>query len=156
MFHFFAAIALSAPPAPTIDDLAFIAGSWRGELGPMIVEETWFEPVAGNMTGVFRMAGPDAVQLVEIMTIAQSDDGLVYRLRHFDQALVPWASEANGPIEAGVAMPEPGRAVFTPTDPSHGVASIGYELIGEELVATLTFAEGSGRDPFVMRFVRTD
>ncbi|MGP1273067.1 MAG: DUF6265 family protein [Phycisphaerales bacterium] len=148
-----ATVASTKPP--TIVDLAFLAGSWRAELGPMIVEEIWLEPRAGNMTGVFRMTGSDGVELLEIMSAAEGDAGVVLHLRHFNEALVPWASEADGPLVASAVVPEPGVAVFTPTDGDAGFQSITYRREGDTMTATVVFAERSGQDPFRLTFERS-
>lgn len=147
----------TAPAEPTIDDLAFLTGSWRGTAGPMTVEEVWLEPSAGNMTGVFRLAGANGVSLVEIMTITETDAGLIYRLRHFDVALVPWASEVNGPVEATTTLDGSSRVVFTPIDEEAALPTITYELSDDDvLVATVEYPESSGQDPFVLRFERAE
>lgn len=145
-------LSLALFPPATLDDLGFMAGAWRAELGPMVVEETWLPPRAGNMTGVFRMSGPDGVELLELMSIEQTEAGLTFRLRHFDEALVPWASEIDGPLVANASVPEPGVVVFTPIEPDAGFESITYRRAGESLTATVVFAEDSGQDPFQMVF----
>ncbi|MEL7240114.1 MAG: DUF6265 family protein, partial [Planctomycetota bacterium] len=140
-----------AQPIIAADDLAFLAGTWRGQIGAMTVEETWLPPRAGNMTGVFRIASDEAVSVVEIMTItedAESDD-VVYRLRHFDTALVPWASEIDGPIEAVVTIGGEGVARFTPIDPDSDLAGFIYEVQDDTMTATVRFKDES-RAPFVL------
>ena len=99
-------------PTLAASDLGFLVGTWRGEEGPMVIEETWLPPRGGNLTGLFRLTSPDdagepTVSVVEIMTITEDDDSndLIYRLRHFDTALAPWKSELEkGPIEAVVVL----------------------------------------------------
>jgi len=92
--RFFAGILLAAgllpsaePSAAQIKDLAFIAGAWQGKLGPMSIDEVWMAPGDGVMTGMFRMARGGKVSLLEFMTLDQDAQGIVLRLRHFNQAL---------------------------------------------------------------------
>lgn len=142
--------------ALTANDLAFLAGSWRGEAEGMVFEETWLPPAAGNLTGVFRLVTGDSVDLVEIMTLTEEEGGMTYRLRHFDTALVPWKSEADGPMQSsGVTMIDSDRVRFE-FDDATGVDAITYQLEGSTLTARVLFPEGSGREPFVLVFTRTE
>ncbi|MEO1534419.1 MAG: DUF6265 family protein [Planctomycetota bacterium] len=149
-------------PQPTIDaaDLGFLAGTWRGAAGPIIYEETWLPPRAGNLTGVFRMVTPgddgeQTVSVVEIMTITEARDSndLVYRLRHFNTSLVPWASEADGPIEAIVTLGGERRVRFEPTDTGSGIRSFEYAVEGDVLTATVTSTDET-RQPVELTFRR--
>lgn len=134
----------AAQPTIAASDLGFLAGTWRGAAGPIIFEETWLPPRAGNLTGAFRMVAPGddgtpAVRVVEIMTITEDpeSDDVVYRLRHFSTALVPWASEADGPIEAVVTLGGENRVRFTPDRDDWGIASFEYAVEGDVLTATV-------------------
>lgn len=150
-------------PTLTAGDLAFMVGTWRGEEGPMVIEETWLPPLGGNLTGVFRLTNPNdngelEVSVVEIMTITEAQDSndLVYRLRHFDTALVPWASELEGgPIEARVVLAGERSLRFDPVNMGGSIESFEYVVVGETLTATVNFRE-EGREPFVLRFERVD
>lgn len=144
---------ISEPVA--IEDLSFLAGSWQGEIGNSLVEETWLPPEKGNMTGVFRMTGQEKVDLVEIMTLTETDDGLMYRLRHFDTALVPWASEIDGPIEGRAELIDDDSVRFVMTDPESDVEAIVYDLEGDTMIATVNFVSDE-RNPFVLEFARVD
>ena len=136
------------------DDLAFLTGSWRGEVGGSVIEETWLAPVAGNLTGVFRMTGNDKVDLVEIMTLTETDEGLMYRLRHFDTALVPWKSEADGPIEAKAVLVDSDSVRFE-FDESDDLEAIAYDRDDDMLTARVIF-RAEGRDPFVLVFEKAE
>ncbi len=157
-----AALISGPAPRPAIaaSDLEFLAGTWRGAAGPMVFEETWLPPRAGNLTGTFRMTAPDdegvsRVSVVEIMTITEDDESgeLVYRLRHFDTSLVPWASEADGPIQAVVTLGGEQRLRFHPTDPEGDIESFEYAVEGETLTAIVNF-KTEGREPFELVFRR--
>jgi hypothetical protein len=144
---------LNGPMAQEVsaEDLAFLAGHWRGELGDSVIEETWLPPVAGNLTGVFRMTGKDKVDLVEIMTLTETDGGVDYRLRHFDTALTPWASEADGPIVGTTVLIDEDSVRFNMSDPDTGVQAITYDREGDSLVGTVIFTDES-RPPFALTF----
>ncbi len=143
-----------AMPKASADDLAFLAGNWRGESHGAMIEEAWLPPEEGNLTGVFRMTGEGRVQLVEIMTLTEEDDGLVYRLRHFDTALVPWKSEADGPMQSSSVVLIDEDSVRFEFDEASGVEAITYDRQGDTMTARVIFPEASGREAFVLVFER--
>lgn len=84
-----AAAGASSPPA-RIADLAWLAGSWEGEgiTGP--AREVYSAPVGGQMTGHFIQTRGDGIWFFEIMSIAEANGSLEYRLRHFNADLTGW------------------------------------------------------------------
>ena len=140
----------------TIEDLAFLTGNWRGESQGSIIEECWLPPTEGNLTGVFRMSGNGEVQLVEIMTLSEEDDGLVYRLRHFNTALVPWASEVDGPMQSTSVVVVDEDSVRFEFDEASGVEVISYDRQGDAMTARVVFPESAEREAFVLVFERVD
>ncbi len=84
---------------PTDDDLAFLAGYWVSESpNGSVIEEHWFEPVNGSITGMLRWRNAAGeVGLLEILTIQTEDGAGVFRWRHFDKHLTPWESEREVP-----------------------------------------------------------
>jgi len=143
---------------PTLDDLAFLAGRWTWRRSTGYHEEHWLAPADGNMTGTMRAVRAGKVTLVELFTITREEDGrLIYRLRHFDPTLTPWASEAEGPIVGVVEHAEHGKAIIRPLERGGGIDTLTYELTDPDtLVATLSFPAESGQDPFVLTFERAD
>ena len=135
----------------TADDLAFLEGQWRGEVGESVVEETWLAPIAGNLTGVFRMTGGEKVDLVEIMTLSESGEGVKYRLRHFDTELTPWASEIDGPLVGTAELVDEDSVRFVMDDQSTGVHAIRYDRDGDSLVGTVEFTD-ENRPAFELTF----
>ena len=79
----FAALpALGAPPAaaPRIADLAFLAGSWVAEGGPVRIEEQWLCPGPDGMVGMGRTTSVAKAKTVffEYLRIEARADGLFY------------------------------------------------------------------------------
>ncbi len=85
----------SAQPAATLDDLAFIAGHWRGELEGGLIEEIWTAPSGDNMMGSFRMVDEGRGVFYELMLIEMTEAGPVLRLKHFSPGLVGWEEKAE-------------------------------------------------------------
>jgi hypothetical protein len=112
--------AFGSPPAvaPKIADLAFLAGSWVVDGGPVRVEEQWLCPGPDGMIGMGRTTSVAKAKTVffEYLRIEARDSGLVYV-----------AQPKGGPatefplvrLEAGIAVFEnlahdfPKRVVYT-------------------------------------------
>jgi len=79
-------------PKATVEELAWIAGHWRGPGLGGTAEEVWTEPAGGAMLGMFRSLGPDGeVRFYELFTLAEDDDGsLSIRLKHFNPDMTGW------------------------------------------------------------------
>ena len=84
------AAAGAAPPPARIADLAWLAGSWEGEgiTGP--AREVYSAPIGGQMTGHFIQARGEGIWFFEIMSIAETNGSLEYRLKHFNADLTGW------------------------------------------------------------------
>ena len=145
-----------ATQSVSIESLEFLSGTWRGETAASIIEETWLPPEEGNLTGVFRMTGDGRGQLVEIMTLTEEEDGLVYRLRHFNTALVPWKSEADGPMQSSAVVLVDEDSVRFEFNEASGIEAITYDLEGDSMTARVIFPEATGREAFVLVFERVD
>lgn len=77
------------PPA-ALADLAWLAGTWRGEGLGGSVEDFWAEPRAGAMPGLFRLVRDGAVVFYEILALVESEGSLELRLKHFHADLKGW------------------------------------------------------------------
>ena len=77
---------------PGIASLSWMVGSWRGSLGPQVVEETWSSPSSGSMEAMVRLSTPEGVQMIELIAIREvrlegGEDSLVLHLRQFSPTL---------------------------------------------------------------------
>ncbi len=64
--------------AETIQDVAWMAGSWSGVMGRTTVEEHWIKPAGKAMLSVGRVVSGDRMVLFEYLRIIERDGGLVY------------------------------------------------------------------------------
>lgn len=136
------------PAPPKVEDLAWMAGTWRADDGPMPFEEHWTAPWGGTMAAVSRGQSNGAVSMVELSSIEPVAGELVLHLRHFHGALKPWAEEADGPLTWTLAESKENRAVFT--DPEQEFPrNVIYERDGDVLRAIL---EGTAEKPMRMVF----
>lgn len=84
-------------PAARIDDLAWLAGEWRGEgIGGHEAIESYSGPAGGEITGHFvQTDGKGAVQFYKLLSIVRDGDSLAYRLGHFDPDLSAWEEKGE-------------------------------------------------------------
>jgi hypothetical protein len=81
----------ATPPAARLDDLAWLAGEWRGEgIDGATASETYSAPIGGTIAGHFVQTGNDGVSFYELMVISPVDGSLSYRIKHFDRHLRGW------------------------------------------------------------------
>lgn len=77
-------------PTASIEDLAWIEGSWKGEALGGQTEEVWAAPSAGSMMGMFKLISEGEISFYEILTITEQSGSLLLRLKHFDKELKGW------------------------------------------------------------------
>jgi hypothetical protein len=88
-------------PKATLDIVAWLAGgTWRGDGLGGVTEETWSQPAAGAMMGMFRALKPGtggqlAVAFYEFLTFAEQDGSLVLTLKHFNADLTGWEEKGD-------------------------------------------------------------
>jgi len=77
-------------PAASIKDLTWIEGSWTGEAFGGQTEEVWTAPSAGSMMGMFKLINEGEISFYELMTITESGNSLLLRIKHFTKDLKGW------------------------------------------------------------------
>lgn len=87
-------------PKASIADIAWLAGSWRGDAFGGQAEEIWSQPAAGSMMGMFKLTHRGRPSLYEFQLIVEEHDTLTFRLRHFDARFHGWEDK-----ETYVAFP---------------------------------------------------
>lgn len=108
----------SAAQGLGLDDLAFIAGAWKGELGGGVIEEHWSAPEGNNMMGMFRYVKDGQVTFYEMQTIEQEEGQLpILRIKHYHPGLRGW-EEKDESVTFTLREVEGQRAVFDEDDSS--------------------------------------
>ena len=79
---------------PLVQELAFLAGRWRGGVTGGLFDEEWSHPAADSMMGMFRYMENGKVKFYEFMVIEATASGPVLRVRHFDPGLEAWEEKA--------------------------------------------------------------
>lgn len=101
-----------AARAVTTADFAWLAGSWQAHPAntPGTIEVTYLPPNAGLISGVMRLVDRDKVLVVELISMADTPDGLELRFRHFSATLEPYEAEFRQALRLTKHTPD--RAVF--------------------------------------------
>ncbi len=90
-------LALVAEPekelSPTLENIRWIAGNWKGEAFGGITEENWSEPSGGSMMATFKLIADGKVSFYEIETISEVNNSLLLRLKHFNKDLKGWETK---------------------------------------------------------------
>lgn len=82
-------------PAATIDQVRWLAGSWRGTAFGKTFEEVWSPPSAGTMVGMFKLMDGDEVEFYELLVMDTRDGTLSLRVKHFDADFAAWEDKAE-------------------------------------------------------------
>ncbi|MBT8289175.1 MAG: PD40 domain-containing protein [Bacteroidia bacterium] len=78
---------------PSLENIAWIAGNWRGEALGGIAEENWSQPNGDSMMATFRIIKDDKVMFYEIEIIREVNNTLILQLKHFNNDLTGWESK---------------------------------------------------------------
>lgn len=120
------------PAGPRLADIAWLAGSWRGESEGARQEEHWLAPDGGLMLGLHRDVLPNGRVSFEYLRIEQRADAVIYQASPGGAPPTPFTL-----VEASAS-----RAVFS--NPEHDFPKrIIYSLKGDALTARI---EGDGPD----------
>jgi hypothetical protein len=79
----------------TIDQMAWLAGSWVGEGLGGTVEETWNDPSGGTMVGLFKLVHGEEPSIYEIELIAEEEGTLVWKVKHFNPDFSAWEEKTD-------------------------------------------------------------
>jgi hypothetical protein len=78
-------------PKATIEDIAWLAGHWKGNALGGVSEEIWSPPQAKSMMGSYRLIKNDTlIVFYEIVTITEDGQSLTLKLKHFNKDLTGW------------------------------------------------------------------
>lgn len=80
----------SVSPKATLDDVAWMAGHWKGEAFGGVIEEIWSPELGGSMMGSFKLVIENEILFYELMTITEENGSLMMRVKHFDKGLNGW------------------------------------------------------------------
>lgn len=86
----------ATPPPASVDQLAWLAGSWVGSGMGARVTETYSAQLGGRITGHFAMAdGKGGVAFTELVDYVPMGRSLAYRVRHFNPDMTGWEDKTG-------------------------------------------------------------
>lgn len=117
----------------SINDLAFISGTWtlKHEWGDM--EEFWGPPMGNSLISSYRCVKDGKVVFYEFVVIEQIENVPVMKLRHFNPGSIGW-EDKNSPLEYPLVSLSKNKAVFEAKDKSLRLI---YQLVNENLEVIL-------------------
>lgn len=144
------AVAQPAPP-PQLAQLAWMAGSWRGELPGGFIEEHWSLSPGQPMFGMFRRVEGGVVKFAELLTCFEENGQVIFRIRHFSGDLGRALEAADGPMEFRLVAVEGQEARFKGQGAELGTTVV-YRRTPEGLEAVLDKGSGATAKRLVLRF----
>ena len=85
--------SLATSPKATLNDVAWISGTWKGEAFGGITEEIWSKPLGDSMMASFKLVSDGKVQFYEIEIIRELKESLILQLKHFNGDLKGWETK---------------------------------------------------------------
>ncbi|MEM9495460.1 MAG: DUF6265 family protein [Pseudomonadota bacterium] len=144
----------SAAATPTLADVAFLQGAWRGG-DEFVFAEIWSPPMGGVMTGMALGAAREDLKVLEYIIISETEDGLVMQFKHFNADYSTW--EENGPVTLRLTETGANDVTFSADPPSETVKSIRYFTPSDgALQADIVLLEDGEEGGFSLSFSRDD
>lgn len=81
------------PLEPKLENIAWIAGNWKGEAFGGQTEENWSQPSGGSMMATFKLIKDGKISFYEIEIIREIENTLILQLKHFNSELKGWESK---------------------------------------------------------------
>lgn len=75
----------------SLSDLDFMVGHWQGDTDEF--EEIWLPPAGNVMTGFFRWPSVQGRYVLELLTIMEENNNVVFRFKHFDPDITAWEKD---------------------------------------------------------------
>lgn len=141
-----AVLLIAATPAPTVDDLAWMAGSWveeggAGAAGGRWTEEYWTIPRGGVMLGASRSGRGAALGEFEFLRLRTGEDGVV-----------AYVAQPGGGTPVAFPLADHDAMSATFENAAHDYPQrIRYRRDGDVMTATISAIDGSKARSWVYR-----
>ncbi len=124
-----------AAPAHTIDDVAWISGSWESAGGATTMDENWSYPSGGAMLGTGRVVSGGKMKFFEFLRIQVLKGGLTYVAQ----------PGGGSPTPFPLVKLEKGHAVFENLKHDFPKRII-YKLDGDDTLVTRIEGDGTEKE----------
>jgi hypothetical protein len=102
----------AASPAASVDQLAWLTGTWAGGRDGVEATESYTAPHGGQITGHFYEVKDGKVTMMELMQIVPQGNSIAYQLRHFDPDMRGWEDATRKPTSFPLVGIEGDRFYF--------------------------------------------
>ena len=82
-------------PVASIEDAAWLTGSWTGTGFGKQFEATWNPPSNGTMVGLFKLYDEEAIAFYEILLLSVDEGTLSLKVKHFTPEFVSWEDKED-------------------------------------------------------------
>ena len=130
----------AAQPAASIDQLAWMTGTWRVALGPSTLEETWVTPSGRSIAAMVRLYG-ESTSMFEVITIEDKNGTLAMTVQQWDSGFKPRTPEAQQLILSEIGEQ---RVVFEAVTEG-SMSTLGYSRSGDTFTIELGTPSGDVR-----------
>ncbi|MCZ6458849.1 MAG: DUF6265 family protein [Gammaproteobacteria bacterium] len=90
-----ATVLADAHTKASVDDLAWMTGSYVGSIGNGTLEENWIRPKDGSIAALVRITGEGATSMVELIVVQPEADSLMLHIQQWDTGFAPRAGGAQ-------------------------------------------------------------
>lgn len=74
----------------TLDDVAWMVGSWSGEAFGGTFEQSWNPASVGSMVGMFKLINGGEVNFYELLLLVEEEESLSLKVKHFTPEFTAW------------------------------------------------------------------
>ena len=145
-----------AGAAATVQDLAWMSGTWAGAVGPGELEENWTQPKAGSIQSLVRMTAGGKTNMVELIVIEEvpGDDGETTLRLHLQQWDPGYKPRPQGPTHMVLDEIGDNTVAFVP-DGEGMFNKLRYTRDGENFTIGIETPDGNAME-IPLKMVRRD
>lgn len=111
----------------TVVDLAWLAGTWEGEMWGGATKEHWAQTSSDSLMCMFSFVKEGKPVFYEFLTLERRDQRLVLHMRHFHAKLIAW-EDKESPLLFAITKATPNEVIFDRIDSAAVKVKIGYKL----------------------------
>lgn len=99
-------------PVATLEDVAWMVGSWTGDAFGGTFEEVWNPASLGTMVGMFKFMSDGEVSFYELMLLVEEGSSLGIKVKHFTADFTAWETKEDY-IDFRLVKVEPDAVYFS-------------------------------------------
>ena len=79
----------------SLDDVAWMVGSWSGDAFGGTFEQVWNPASVGSMAGMFKLINDGKVNFYELLLLVEEEGSLSLKVKHFTPEFTAWEEKAD-------------------------------------------------------------